>query len=223
MIKSITKVTAAAAFKWVKTLVPGVLFSIICLIISIILISNNSGSGMSAAGHTGIAGALLAIPVLFTIDFWVMLLMICSLLAFPLYFVLANKLALQTAISSVWKHNLQDWFVDKITRYLDKTVSKSEKLNKINDYATAKLQLADAVRKDSDTSKWQKKILSYILKKIRLDDIDFSDENISLSNIIAGKINDLFSGFVETSNRPFYLALLGQLLLLILAFMFDQK
>ena len=224
-IKSIAKITGKSAFKWLVIFVPALFFSVFCFVTAIFLLSNNTGGGFSGAGHAGWLGAVLGVFILFGKDFWVMLLATLSLLAFPaIYFTVANKLAIQSAISSIWENKLQGWFSDKVATYSDKiTNDHSSKLSKINDYASVKMQLVNSVKQDGTTNKWQKRILKFILKKIHLDDIDFSDKDLKLSNVIAVKMNQVLSELAKPSNKLFYIVFGVHVLLLILAFVFDQK
>ncbi len=164
----------------------------------------------------------MGLIALFAEDFFVMLLCVASLLAFPaVYFTLANKLAMQAAIAWLWKNNLQDWFTNKVLGYVDTLLNS--KVSTINDQATVKLRMLQTIRQDAEASRWQKKIFSFVMKKVKLDDVDFSDEQLTLSSILSGKVAGVMDDLAQPSNKMFYLALGGQCLLLVLALLFDQQ
>jgi hypothetical protein len=54
------------------------------------------------------------------------------------------------------------------------------------DLGLAKIKLLDQVKSETD-NKWLKKVLSFGLKKIKLDDVDLSQNNIAFTDIIKTK------------------------------------
>ncbi|WBX72671.1 hypothetical protein PG913_07045 [Tenacibaculum pacificus] len=221
-LKIIAKVGSKSIIKWIIIYALGTIVSILLFFISLFLLGESSISGNSGTAHSG-AGAIAGVITLFTVDFWPMLLATLSLLVFPIiYFIIANKLSIETALSTIWKNNLQSWFSDKITTYVSEKIESTSTINQLDDYVTLKLNLLNDIKKDTETSKWQKRILSFIMKKVTLDKVDFSNKDTKLSTILAKKVNDVITDFTESSNKLFYIALCVHFFFLILAIIFNN-
>lgn len=218
----IAKVGSKSIIKWITIYALGTIVSISLFFISLFLLRESSISGNSGAAHSG-AGAIAGILMLFTVDFWPMLLATVSLLVFPIiYFIIANKLSIQTALSTIWKNNLQNWFSDKIRIYVDKKIENTTIINQLDDYVSLKLNLLNDIKKDTETSRWQKRILSFIMENLTLDIVDFSDKEIKLSAILAKKVDDIITDFTQANNQLFYIALCIHFFFLILAIIFNN-
>ncbi|UII28966.1 hypothetical protein LVD15_11215 [Fulvivirga maritima] len=169
IITDVSKVLAKSFFKWFTTLALGLGLSFITLIIAVILIyfTEQHSSGISASAHTGIMGAIMGLIYLFASDFWATLLATLSLIVFPfLYLNIANKAALHGALYLLWKNNMEGWITEKFTFYTRRLVNKENSVaQKIDNKATVKARLINSIRSDQSTSKWQKKVLTYVLKK----------------------------------------------------------
>ncbi len=85
-----------------------------------------------------------------------------------------------------------------------------------------KTQLVTSVKQDGVTNKWQKRILKFLLNKIQLGDVDFSDENLNLSNVVSDKINDALTDLAKPSNKLFYIILGVHIVFLVLAIVLDK-
>jgi len=194
----------------------------LCLFIFGLFLFNSSGEGgTSASGHTGIFGAIIGVFYLFTVDFWPMLLCTTSLLLFPfLYFTLINKGIIHGALFQLWKKNLEGWFITKITNYTDKYLSGNNRISNINDKATLKLRLIKDIKNDKENSRWQRRILSFILKKVQLDEFDTNNPDAKISDFLVMKATEFVSDLGEPSNTPLYLTFLIQIAVLILVMIF---
>jgi len=224
-IGSIAKAGSKAAFKWFIIITLGISFSLLCVVIGYFLLVNTNEATSHGAGSAGGLGAIAGLLTLFSVDFWPMLLTTVSLLLFPfLYLIIGNKVAIQTAIYSLWKSKGFDWLSPKIDGYLVKLENKQPNwLKSISNTAVLKLQLLDSSRKDSSASKWQRRILNFLIKKTKMDDVDLQADNLKVNNIISQKINATISDIAKPSMKLFWLCLFGQIVLLILAFLLDVK
>lgn len=201
----------------------GFILSIICLIVSFKLLGNNEGSGYAGARVGGI-GILFTLFYFFIVEFWSALLMVSSLLFIALYFIVANKTSLQTVIYSIWNSKLSGYVKPKIESYL-KMFSENQPnwLKEVSSPVKLKLKLLDTVKRDTKTPAIQKKVIRYGLKKVKLDDVDFQQENISLSEILGSKINGQISAVAKPSYRLFFIMTGLQFILLIMALYFDGR
>ena len=190
--------------------------------ISFYLLSKGPGS---PAGHAGIFGAIAAFIALFAANFWPALLLTLNIALFPaVYFILANHAALKTALRESWKGKLSDAFEVKILVYLEKLESiQPQWLQRASDRSMIKMRLLQSSQSDAQSSKWQKRILAYGIKKAGLDEVDFSPENLNPSAVIATRIHQALSDAVEPSSLGLWLAVLSQIILGILAWILGHR
>lgn len=198
-------------------------FSLLIFIIAIFMIGSTDAAGLPASGHTGGFGAVIGILYLFVADFWPMLLCTASLIVFPfLYFTLINKSIIHAALFQLWKKNLEGWFLTKIKGYSEKYFSGGNKLSNINDKATLKLKLISDVKNDKTNSRWQRKILSFLLKKIKLDDFDTNNPDIKLSDFLLLKATSFVENLGKPSNKPLLITFGIHVILIILAILLNN-
>ncbi|MBL4586252.1 MAG: hypothetical protein JKX84_04220 [Flavobacteriales bacterium] len=221
-LKSIAKLAATSSFKWAKFFFFGLFFTTICAVISCYLLMSN-GSGGAAPHGNGILVVFVLFIHFLSADPYVFLTFLLSTFVFPyIYFAIASKLAIQAGISYLWNNNFQDWLMDKFKHYVSKiSDSKSTSVTSLKDYTKIKLKIASSIKEDDDASKWQKRILSFTLKRINMDDVDFSKPDTKLSDVLVLKINEALTELARPSNGIFYFALGVQTTLLVLAFAMD--
>jgi hypothetical protein len=227
MIKNITESSKAIAKEVGKGIFKHIVFisfSLIIFVVAIILVgTTENGAGISASGHAGSAGGILGLFYLFVVDFWPMLLCVTSLLLFPLlYFTLINKGIVQASLFKLWKQNLEAWFITQINSCTSKYFSGGNKASTLNDLATLKIKLIQDIKSDVSNSKWQSKIFSFILKKVKLADFDTSQPDSKLSDFIVNKAIEYVSSLGEPNNKPIFIVFTIQVTLLILAVIFNN-
>jgi hypothetical protein len=221
-IKIFSGIASSVFVRWVMIMGLGYLVCLLSLIISVILISNNGDSGYAGARAGGVIGMVLTFFLLFLTEFWSALLLVISLLFTTVYFAIANKFALRTTIYKAWQLKANDFLKRKIEIYSEKLSDGSPHwLKEMGTPLKVKLQLMDQISKDKEASFIQKRVLRFGLKMISLDDVDMSKDNVRFSEIVYAKIDQHISTMSRPSLRWFYIALLFQLFLIILAFLFD--
>lgn len=222
-IKTFTKITARSLAAWLKIVVPGGVFSFVCLLVSIILLGNNKGAG-STAGHAGGAGAIIALATVFATEFWSALLFITAITCLIIYIPVANKYALQRSIQLVWEYNLADSITGGIHKYVTKLTAKSPGwLKEIDNQATLKIKLMDEVSHDPEAGKIQKRILKWCLKRLSIDDINLKENESALPSILAEKIRYKIADAMEPSMKIFWTIFMAQALIMVLAIFFDHR
>ena len=207
---------------WLKVAIPGILFSIICLIVSIKLLSNNTGPVFSGAGNSD-AGAVVGFFVLMLNEFWSGLLLLASLGGLLFFLTFANKLAIQTAIYQTWKQKASDWIMNKFEAYLDKLnqrkISSKKPLDNAKD---VKAEMLSMIKEDSTTSSLQKRVMRFILPKLYLDDVNFNDPELKLNTVIRTAVAGKLSDTLEPSLMWFWIVFAAQITIMILAVMYDH-
>ncbi len=222
-IKLFGKITGKSLFAWVKVAFIGAVIMITDITIAVILFSDNSGGGFPAAGHAGILGAIMGFIFLFMVEFWSALLLTVGILSPVLFTILANKNAVASAVYNVWKYKVADFVEPKIEFYIDKILQKQpDFLKNITDWGVVKVRLLDTINNDSQTPKLQKRIIKFILKKIKMDDVDFKNPNTNLSSILSFKIRQFIEGFAEPDLKLVWILVGIDIVLIILAFVFNR-
>jgi len=223
-VKLFGKVTGKSLFAWIKVALIGAIIMTGDIIIAVILFGDNPGGGFPAAAHGGILGAIVGFFVLFTVEFWTALLLTVGILAPILFIILANKNAIATAIYNVWKFKLADFVEPKIDFYIDKILKKQpDFLRSITDWSVVKVKLLDTINNDSETPKLQKRIIKFILKKIKMDDVSFKDPHTNLNSILSLKIKQFIAGFAEPDLKLVWIIVAIDIVLIILAFVFNNR
>lgn len=222
-IKLFGKITGKSLFAWVKIALIGAVIMIVDITIAVILFSDNSGGGFPASAHAGILGAIIGFFVLFMVEFWSALLLTVGILSPVLFTILANKNAIASAVYNVWKYKVADFVEPKIDFYIDKILQKQpDFLKNITDWGVVKVKLLDTINNDSQTPKLQKRIIKFILKKIKMDDVDFKNPNTNLSSILSFKIRQFIEGFAEPDLKLVWILVGIDIVLIILAFIFNR-
>lgn len=215
-------ITARSFTAWLKIFVPGFLLSLAGIIGALLLFGENHTAGLPAAGHAGGAGAAAGIIVLLLQNFWGTLLLLVSIAGFAVYAALASKYALQSAMFLAWENKLGDVLIEKLSSLLNKLWPGKAAPKGISDATMVKSELREAVKQDKDTPKIGKRILNYWLKKVSLDDIDFSNPNQDFKTVFIQKLKTFIGEKLEPSRAMFLVVAGLHILIFILAVVLDR-
>lgn len=130
-----------------------------------------------------------------------------------LYFVIANKVAIQATIHGIWKNKAEDFVTNRVKAIVDGITSRSDWANKISDSTMLRMRLLEANSNDPESSGIKKKVLKYGFKKIKLKDINLKDENVRLSDVVSNRMSAFISEASEPSYLFFWLLLIFQVVL----------
>ena len=206
-IKLTAKITGKTALKWVFIFAMGNLITLITFLIA--LYRNMEIAG---GGH----GSIIALGIgLVTTNFFAFLLVFGAPVFIILYFIIANKISIQNAIYLLWEGRLGDYISSKVGNLTTTLTHKEGWKKELSDKAVLKAQLFQSAKDDVDTSKLQRKVILFGLKKIKLDDVNFQDKNVDLSHVITEKFNNFISETVKPSLKLFWGLVLIQIVLLI--------
>jgi hypothetical protein len=195
---------------WFKILFFGILISVLGIIASFALYENYEG----ATGLNGLSNAL-------RYEFWTVLLFFGSLALLIFSVIFANKYALHTTLSLIWKEKAADFVAPKLQNYIANiTVKQPNWLSGIGNASAVKVKLLGEMRFDSSLGTINKKVLQYGFKKINMDDVDFSQPNIDFPAIISYKINEQIAKIAQPSIKPFWISVLILVIILGLAIFF---
>jgi len=186
-------------FRWLFIAVSGIVLTVITFLI--VLFQNISTTGEDerkkvvfivdlAMDNTGAFVLLLGAPLFIFF-----------------YIVLANKIAIHYMIFQIWKNKAINYVEPAVKQIVERANSQHNGTERIADSAMLKARLLQEIRQDKRTSPINKRVISYGLKKIRLDDIDFANEKVSLPTIISDKLKAYISETAEPGYLLFWLLL----------------
>ena len=215
-------ITARSFTAWLKIFVPGFLLSLAGIIGALLLFGGGHTTGLPAAGHAGGAGAIAGIVALLLQNFWATLLLLISIAGFAVYASLASRYALQKAMFLSWENKLGDILIEKLSSLLNKLWPGKAAPKEIQDVTMVKSTLREAVKQDKDTPKIGKRILNYWLKKVSLDDIDFTNPNQDIKTVLIQKLKAFIGEKLEPSSAAFLVIAVLHILIFILAVALDR-
>jgi membrane-bound ClpP family serine protease len=222
-IKMFSGIAGSMMVRWGLMIGLGCVLCFIGVLISIILIANNGDSGYAGASSGGIISLVTTFLFLFVTEFWSAFLLVASLLFTTIYFSIANKYTLHLTVYKVWQLKGNNFLKEKIEVYGKKLSEASPNwLKEMGSPVKVKLKLMDQIKNDQETNVIQKRILRFGLKMIKLDDVNFSQDNLRFSEIIFTKIDQYISTMSNPTLKGFYVALFVHLCLIIIAFIFDK-
>ena len=177
-IKTVAKIGAKSTLKWIGILAMGI--GITLLLFTLVLVQNHKFFELATTNPAGFA-LLIGAPIFIF-----------------LYFVIANKYTIQNIIYSVWVSKGQDFVEPLVEKISTKITAKVNWSSAISNQAMLKARLISENATAVETPKLQRKVLNYAFKKVQLDDIDFKDENLRLTDVLILKIKS----FISTVSKP---------------------
>ncbi len=209
------KIIAKSAFKWLFMFGLGLLFCFIGIGIGVAVMDASNTPGMPAIAHTGMVGAVIGLFYLLVYQPLPTLLLILSMIVLPVaYFLVANKSVIQFAIYEVATKKLASLLIDKITA-LGKAIDENPKIQKVTNYAQLKEELLGENKTDETSSKWQRRIISFIFNRIDIDPEEFSN-GASVGSILSEKATTYINEFAEPSGLLTYIVFGGHFILMVL-------
>ncbi|MFK7785186.1 MAG: hypothetical protein AB8B56_08720 [Crocinitomicaceae bacterium] len=136
------------------------------------------------------------------------------------YIFSAKKVSIQNSIYLLFQSPAGDQLVSILGSAADKlTDSKgwhSELLNK----GMLKMKVLNEIRNNPEASGFQRSIIQYGFRKVRMDDVDFQDEDLKLSDILTSKFRQAFAETMKPSLSFFWLLISLQMVLSIVSLFF---
>lgn len=210
-LKYAAKLFSSAAFSFFKINILGQFLIVLIEIFTFCTIIYQSGHGTGHMNGSAIVIVLFALrPIGYTLT-------VLSIFATPfVLFSLGNKYILSKTIHKLLSDKGEVLLFPIIDKVLSKVkLNQPELLKTGADKTKLKLKLLQEIR-DSKENKWLKKIILYGFKKVNLDDVDFTDENVSFTDIIKNKIITGLKNISEPSRNFFWIILAIEIVLSIL-------
>lgn len=200
------KMIATKSFlAWLKVSVPSILFSLLCIGISIwLLTKNNPDYGFQ-------------IYRIFSDKPWACLLLFISIIFILLFIIIANRYALQTMAMKLRENNSTEFMIPVIHDYINKLHENNpDWQNEIKPFQLKK-ELLTMSKNDQSLNSIQRKMLLYGLSKIKLEKEEICDEEYKIPHYIVNKIETKIDTVINPSFASLWILLLILLLILILA------
>lgn len=213
--KYFTKLFGRATLSFLKiNLIGQFSIAILCIATIIIIIRqtySNGGGPVHTSGEAAIVVLFMQRPIVFGIT-------LLSMIASPfLLFSMGNKYVMLKTINRLISDKGEKLLFPIIDKILLKVKEYQPELFKQGvDKTKLQLKILQEIR-DSKQNKWLKKIITFGFKKVDLNEIDFIDENVSFSEIIKVKIIEQLKSISEPSRLFFWILLVFNFLVLVLA------
>ena len=212
-IKLATKIGGKAIVKWLFIFIMGN-----TLTLTIFLIALYTNLQLAGGGHGQVVALFMG---LLTDNIFAFILIFGAPGFIALYFVIANKVSIQNIIYLLCESKAGDYVSDKVGAIAGRITDKEGWRNEISNKAILKARLLQASKSDPETSKLQRKVIGYGFEKIRLDDVDFQDENVKLSTILQTKFRNFISDTTKPSLKLFWGLAFVQIILLVCSFVIN--
>lgn len=217
-ITKFAKIAGLAFLQWIIVVATGFILNIILFFVA--LFQNLPDIGMASHGGGGILIVVFVLIGLLVENPFAFILVVGAPFFIIGYFAIANKISIRYSIDQVWKTKLSDVIITRLKKIIDKITNNSDRITAFSDATVLRAKLLDANRNDLQGSGIQRKILNYIFKKIKLDKVDFKDENLKLSDVISEQLHRFVSEFAKPSYRWFWILLIFQILVYIISLFF---
>jgi hypothetical protein len=134
-----------------------------------------------------------------------------------LFIALANKYVLLKTSHQVIADNSDDLIIPMLEKILQRFKEKQPVvLRNLEEYYLQKMKLIQEIRENPTEKKWLKKVLIFALKKVRLDDIDFSDEHLDFFKIMKIKTIQFLQSVSKPKRTMIWLPIIIQWVILVI-------
>ena len=213
-IKTAARIAGLVLLKWLLVVAAGCAISLICA--AIVLFKSR---GMSGGGHGSAWGYMLT---LFSIDTAGFMLLFGAPLFMVLYIIVANKTAILSMVHEVLRGKAGGIISGKVGELVEGLAHGGTGMVRATDAAMMRVRLLQANMNNPGTSKPQRRVIRYGLKKMRLDDIDFQRKDLDLGTLVVGKMDQVLQETSKPSLKLFWLLVLVQTGLLLWSILFTH-
>lgn len=211
-LKYIAKLSTTAIISFLKINILATFSTIIVGIIGFFLLTKNINAGNS--GHASPFPFLLMTFLAHPLGS-ILWYLICIGSPF-LFFALGNKYILQKLANKVITDKSESLINPLLERILQKFKTKQpEVLKNAGNFSLNKLKLIQEIKNDQSENKWLRKIIVFGMKKIKLDDVDFNQENQNFFDIIKVKTIQSLKNISKPSRKLIWITIAIQWIILI--------
>lgn len=210
--KYFAKLSRIAIISFLKINILTAFSTVIVVIIEFFLLTKNID-----VGHSAHASSIPFLILTFGVRPIGSILWFLTCIGSPfIFFVLGNKYI----ISKLTNRLINDKSESLINPLLEKVLLKfqmnqPEILKNTGDYSLNKLKIIQEIKNDKTENKWLKKIIVFGMQKIKLNDIDFNQENQNFYDIIKVKTIQSLKSISEPSKKLIWITFIVQWTILI--------
>ncbi|MEO8516691.1 MAG: hypothetical protein ABI426_08105 [Flavobacterium sp.] len=205
--KYIAKLSAIAIASFLKINILGLFSTVFVVIIEYILLTKNID-----AGHSGHLSAIPFLLLTFSARPIGSVLWYLTCISSPfLFFALGNKYILSKLSNKL----ITDKSESLINPLLEKVLLKFQTkqpvvLKNAGDFTLNKLKIIQEIKNDNAENKWLRKVIIFGMKKIKLDDVDFNQEDQNFYDIIKVKTIQTLKKMSEPSRKLIWITIAAQ-------------
>jgi hypothetical protein len=201
-IKYFAKLSATAVASFLKIILLGNISGAVTLTIGLsLVIYQTYFHGPHLSGQTALLIMFMMAPVQ-------MILLV--LLITATYFIIpfAGKYTIKKIINKIIADKSESTLYPILDKVLHKfkMSPKTTLIQKGMDYSLVKLQLIENVKQETE-NKWIKKVLIYGFKKLKMDDIDFSQQHLESTEILKQKTIQALQNVAKPSKKFFWMVI----------------
>ena len=215
IIKLAAGIVGRVLLKWLLVIVAGCSIS---LLYGAIVMVHNKGLA-AGGGHGSVWGYVFG---LFSTDVAGFVLLFGAPVFMILYFLIANKTAVLSAIHHLVKGKAGGYISGKVGGLVQGATRDGNWMGKGASSAMMRARLLQGNLNDRDTPGLQRQVIRYGLKKMRLDDIDFQRKDLDLGTLVVGKMDQVLQETSKPSLKLFWLLVLVQTGLLLWSILFTH-
>ena len=215
-LKYIAKLSTIALFSFVKINMLAAFSTIIVGVIGFFLLTKNIDAGNS--GHAS-ATPFLVMTFFARLIGSILWCLVCFGSPF-IFFVLGNKYILSKLANKLITDKSDSLINPLLENVLEKfKENQSESLKNTGDFSLNKLKLIHEIQNNKSENRLLRKIIVFGMKKIKLDDINFSQENLNFFDIIKLKTIQSLQNITQPSRTIILFPIIVQWIILIFLWM----
>lgn len=214
-LKYFGKLAFIGVFTWLKIYLLNFLSSFLCLLIGLGMILQNiaevdKGNSLGSGGaHTSGPGNILFVLEFFSMRPWQFILLSISVILVTVAIGVGSRYVFRKMGSRILREKMDSLILPSLDKIIA-TVKGSmpSKVNSLGEMAHLKLKMMQTARTQSQ-NKWVRKALVYGFKKVRLEDVDFHQENFDVYDEIRTRTLVKLKSLETPANRNYIWLLIG--------------
>lgn len=207
-----TKLASISIFSFIKINLLGIITTTLFWIFGFILLAQNLSSGPSV--HAG--GEMYVVLIAITNPFSSVLFYLMAVASPFLFFFIGNRYILKKLIHRILSDKAEKYLYPVLDSIFIKVKEKIEvSLKNGGNYKAVKELLIQQLRTEHE-NKWVRRIIKFGVKKVKLETVDFNQENITILELLKIKIIQTLIEYSRPSRKSIWILVLIQLVILLL-------
>ncbi len=202
--KYIAKLSTTAIASFLKINGLGLVSTLVVVIVELILLAKNSTVEYSEQIST-----VSYVSAIFSARPISSILCLLTLIGSPfVFFTLGNKYILVKLIDKLIKNKSESLINPLLEKVILKFKTKQPVvLRNVGDFSISKLKIIQEIKNDKAENKWLRKIIVLAMEKVQLDEVDFTQDNISFYEILKQKTIQSLKEISEPSRKLIFIAI----------------